>query len=202
VIRAFLAVELSAALRAELAILQQDLKGRMRPEVKRGMRLTWPRPASIHLTFKFLGEIDELRIEPLRTALEPVIGGQQAVGVPLERLGVFPHLQRPRVVWVGPSEDWEKGAEAKRVAELQRAIEQACEGFGFPRETRPFSPHLTLVRIKLGERQLGVALARRGMLELPRSSGLLSVESVMLIQSELRPAGPVYTRLWEARLRS
>jgi len=202
VIRAFLAVELSAALRAELAILQQDLKGRMRPEVKRGMRLTWPRPASIHLTFKFLGEIDELRIEPLRTALEPVIGGQQAVGVPLERLGVFPHLQRPRVVWVGPSEDWEKGAEAKRVADLHDAIEQACEGFGFPRETRPFSPHLTLVRIKLGERELGVALAKRGMLDLPSWSGSLAVESVVLIQSELRPAGPVYTKLWEARLRS
>ena len=201
-IRAFLAVELSGALRAELATVQQELRRRIGPEVKRGMRVTWPQPASIHLTLKFLGEIDEQRIEPLRAALGPLIGSRQAVSVPLERFGVFPHPQRPRVVWMGPSESWEKGVEAEQVGDLHRAIEQACEGFGYPRETRPFSPHLTLVRIKLGERQLGAALARDGMLDHPRSSGSVAVESVVLMRSDLKPAGSVYTRLWEARLRS
>lgn len=200
-IRAFLAVELSQALRAELATLQQELKHRIEPEMKRGTRISWAQPASIHLTIKFLGDMDEQMIDPLRIVVEQSIGSQMAVTVPLERLGVFPHPQSPRVLWVGPSENWENGAEAKRVAEIHGAIEQACEGLSFLRETRLFSPHLTLARIKMGERQVGVALAKSGVLDRPISLGSLAVESVSLIQSELHLTGSVYTKLWDVRLR-
>jgi RNA 2',3'-cyclic 3'-phosphodiesterase len=201
VIRAFLAVELSQELRAELATVQQELKHRIEPEMKRDMRISWAQPASIHLTLKFLGDTDEQVIDPLRATIEQVIGSQIAVNVPLERLGAFPHPETPRVLWVGPSENWEKGAEAKRAAEIHGAIEQACEGFSFLRETKPFSPHLTLARIKVGERQVGVALAKGGVLDRPLSLGSLAVESLMLMKSELKPTGSVYTKLWEVRLR-
>jgi len=123
------------------------------------------------------------------------------VNVPLERLGAFPHPQSPRVLWVGPSENWERGVEAKRIAEIHGAIEQVSEGLGFLRETKPFSPHLTLARIKMGERQVGVALAKGGVLDRPLSLGSLVVESVVLMKSELKPTGSVYTRLWDVRLR-
>ncbi len=199
-IRAFLAVELSQELRAELATVQQELKHRIEPEMKRDTRISWVQPASIHLTLKFLGDIDEQVINPLRATLEQAIGSQIAVSVPLERLGAFPRLQSPRVLWVGPSENWERGAEAKRVAEIHGAIEQACEGLRFLRETRPFSPHLTLVRIKVGGRQVGVALAKSGVLDRPLSSGSLAVESVVLLKSELKPTGSVYTKLWDVGL--
>ena len=263
-IRAFLAVELSQELRAELATVQQELKHRIEPEMKRDLRISWARPASIHLTLKFLGDMDEQVIDPLRAALEQTIGSQIVVNVPLERLGVFPRPQSPRVLWVGPSENWEKGAEAKRVAEIHGAIEQACEGLAriiherfccnrrsaattslrpagspvgpspyctsthrglrapraglatrlsdfatnrhelcglrFLRETKPFSPHLTLARIKVGERQVGDALAMSGVLDRPLFLGSLAVESVGLIKSELKPTGSVYTKLWEVRL--
>jgi 2'-5' RNA ligase len=206
VIRAFLAVELSQELRAELATVQQELKHRIEPEMKRDLRISWARPASIHLTLKFLGDLgdlgdmDEQVIDPLRAALEQAIGSQIVVNVPLERLGAFPRPQSPRVLWVGPSENWEKGAEAKRVAEIHGAIEQACEGLRFLRETKPFSPHLTLARIKVGERQVGDALAKSGVLDRPLFLGSLAVESVGLIKSELKPTGSVYTKLWEVRL--
>jgi len=144
VIRAFLAVELSQELRAELATVQQELKRSIEPEMKRDTRISWAQPASIHLTIKFLGDMDEQVNDPLLVVVERAIGDQIAVTVPLERLGAFPRPQNPRVLWVGPSEDWERGAEAKRVAEIHGAIEQACEGLRFLRETRPFSPHLTL----------------------------------------------------------
>ena len=199
-IRAFLAVESSRALRAELATVQQDLKRRIEPEMKRGMRITWAQPASIHLTLKFLGDVDEGVIDPLRAALEPLIGGQRLVSVPLARLGVFPQRQRPRVLWVGPPEDWGKGAEAVRMAGIHGAIEEACEGLGLIRENKFFSPHLTLGRIKVGERQVGVALARSGALDHPLSPASLAVGSVALIQSELKATGPVHTKLWEVRL--
>jgi 2'-5' RNA ligase len=106
------------------------------------------------------------------------------------------------VLWIGPSEHWEKGAEARRVTEIQGAIEQACEGLSFLRETKPFSPHLTLARIKAGERQGGVALAKSGVLDRPISSGSLPVESIVLMKSELKPTGSVYTKLWEVRMRA
>ncbi|MEO6307124.1 MAG: RNA 2',3'-cyclic phosphodiesterase [Nitrospiraceae bacterium] len=199
-IRAFLAIELSQELRAELAVVQQELKRRIEPEMKQDRRISWARPASIHLTIKFFGDMNEQVIDPLRAALEQAIGSQMTVNVPLERLGVFPGPHSPRVLWVGPSENWEQGAEAKRVVEIHGAIEQACEGLGFLREAKPFSLHLTLARIKMGERHVGVALAKGGVLDRPLSVGSLAVESVVLMKSELKATGSVYTRLWEARL--
>jgi 2'-5' RNA ligase len=202
VIRAFLAVELSQELQAGLATVQQELKHRIEPELKRDMRISWTQPASIHLTLKFLGDMDEQAIDPLLVVVEQAIGSQIAVNVPLERLGAFPRPQSPRVLWVGPLENWDRGAEAKRIAEIHGAIEQACEGLGFLRETKSFSPHLTLARIRVGERQVGVALAKGGVLDRPLSLGSLAVESVVLMKSELKPTGSVYTRLWEARLKA
>ena len=199
-IRAFLAVELSQELQAELATVQQDLKRRIELEMKRDTRISWARPASIHLTIKFLGDMDEEVIDPLLVAVEQTIGSQIPVNVPLERLGVFPRPQSPRVLWAGPSENWERGAEAKRIAEIHGAIEQACEGLSFLRETRPFSPHLTLARIRVGERHVGVVLAKTGVLDRPLSFGSLVVEAVVLMKSELKPTGSVYTKLWAVRL--
>ncbi len=201
-IRAFLAVELSQELRAELALVQQELKHRIEPELKRETRISWVQPAKIHLTIKFLGDMDEQVIDPLHRALEQVIGNRTVVNVPLERLGAFPRPHSPRVLWIGPPESWERGAEAKRVTEIQGAIEQACEGLSFLRETKPFSPHLTLARIKAGERQVGAALAKGGVLDSPLSVGSLVVESVVLMKSELKPTGSVYTKLWEVRMRA
>jgi 2'-5' RNA ligase len=104
VIRAFLAVELSQELQAGLATVQQELKHRIEPELKRDMRISWTQPASIHLTLKFLGDMDEQVIDPLLVVVEQAIGSQIAVNVPLERLGAFPRPQSPRVLWVGPLE--------------------------------------------------------------------------------------------------
>ena len=200
-IRAFLAVELSQELRVELADFQQKLKQRIEPEVNRNTRISWVQPAKIHLTIKFLGDMDEQVIDPLLGAIEQAVGSQSSVNVPLERLGAFPSPHSPRVLWIGPSENWEQGKEAKRVTAIHGEIEQACESLGFLREAKPFSPHLTLARIKTRERHIGVALATSGVLDQPLSVGSLVVKSVVLVKSKLKPTGSVYTRLWEARLR-
>jgi 2'-5' RNA ligase len=201
VIRAFLAVELSQELRAELAVVQQDLKRRIELEIKGHTRISWAQPAKMHLTIKFLGDMDEQLIDPLSVAVEQAIANKRAVNVPLEQLGAFPHSHNPRVLWVGPSENWERGAEAKRLAEIHVAIEQACEGLNFLRETNSFSPHLTLARMKMGERHIGVALDKSGVLDRPLSLGSLAVGSVVLMQSELTTAGSIYTKRWEVQLR-
>ncbi len=200
-IRAFLAVELSQKLRAEVALVQQELKGKTEPDMNRNRHISWVQPAKIHFTIKFLGHMDEQLLDPLLGVVEQAIGSQPSVNVPLERLGAFPRPHSPRVLWVGPSEHWERGTEAKRMVEVRGAIEEAGESMGFLREAKPFSPHLTLARIKMGERRIGAALAKSGVLDRPLSLGSLAVESVVLMKSELKPAGSVYTRLWEARLK-
>jgi len=199
-IRAFLAVELSQELRGKFDALQQELKRRIESEIQRDVRISWVQPAKIHLTIKFLGDMDEQVIDLLSVAVERAIGSQTAVNLPLERLGAFPRSQNPSVLWVGPSMNWERGTEAKRLAEIHGAIESACEGLGFLREAKPFSPHLTLARIKSGERYVGIVLAKGGVLDRPLSLGSLAVESVVLMRSELKPTGSVYTKLWDVGL--
>ncbi len=199
-IRAFLAVEPSQELRAELATIQQELKRKIEPEMKQHMRISWAQPASIHLTIKFLGDMDEQVIDSLLLAVDQAIGNLTAVNVPLERLGVFPRPQNPRVLWVGASENWERGANAQRVADIHDAIEYVCEGLGFLRETKPFSPHLTLARIRKGERHVGAALTQSGVLDRPILLDSLAMKAVVLMKSDLRPTGSVYTKLWDVRL--
>ncbi len=195
-IRAFLAVELDEPLRSRLTQVQHELKQALDRDLD-AVRLTWVQPSSLHLTVKFLGDTDESVIDPLRAAVGALGSQHLPIHIPLERLGVFPRPQQPRVLWIGPSLAWEASEDASRLASLHRAVESCCETFGFPAEARPLSPHLTLARIKAGERQAGQALARSGVLDRPQSVGTLTVASIVMMQSELRPSGPRYTKLWD-----
>jgi 2'-5' RNA ligase len=196
-IRTFLAVELGDDLRNQIALTQQDLKHRLSREFSKGVRISWVHPPAIHLTIKFLGDTEEDLIEPIRQAVEQAIVGYGAIHIPIERLGLFPRLQQPRVLWVGPSEQWEQSSDMKRLTVLHHAVEDCCQPFGFAPEDRPWSPHLTLARVKEGERYVGQAMANSGLMDRPITLGLLAMRSIVLMKSELRPTGPVYTKLWE-----
>jgi 2'-5' RNA ligase len=199
-IRGFLAIELPQDLRTALSTIQQDLKRRLERAEDRQARISWAQPASIHLTLKFLGDTPEEWIGSLHAAIEQIASVHKAIHVPLQRLGVFPRPQQPRVLWAGPSESWEQGEDALRLAALHRTVEECCQAVGFVLEGRPFRPHLTLARIKEGGRQVGQAMAQSGMMNHPVTIGTFSVEAIVLMKSELRPTGSVYTKLWEARL--
>jgi 2'-5' RNA ligase len=198
-IRAFLAVELPEVLLSRLAQVQQDLQARLSRNLIKNVRLSWVRPAAIHLTIKFLGDMDEAVIELLRVAIMRAMEGHRTIQIPLERLGVFPRPQQPRVLWIGPSESWDQGDDAKRLTALHQAVEECCHSLGFAPEGRPLSPHLTLARIREGEREFGQQLVRSGVMDNPIESGAFAVTSIVLMKSDLRPTGPVYTKLWEVR---
>ena len=200
-IRAFLAVELSDDVRSRIALVQQDLKSHLIRELPRVVRLSWVQPASIHLTIKFLGDMGEQLVEPLREALAEVFKDQPVMSIPLERLGGFPSLLAPRILWIGASEQWEQGDEAKRLTALHQSVEVCCDSLGFARDSRPLIPHLTLARIKAGWREFGQTLAKSGMLDRPLSLGRFDAGSVTLVKSELNPAGSVYTKLWDVPLK-
>jgi len=199
-IRAFLAVELTEDLRAKLAGIQLDLKQLLSRECAKDVRVSWVQPSSIHLTVRFLGDIDEQLIEPMREAIQQATTSCRVIHIPLERLGVFPRVQQPRVLWVGPSDAWEKSDIAQRMPSLHQEVEACCRLLGIATDDKPWSPHLTLARVKEGERLVGQVLVKSGVLDRPSAVGSLAVTAIALMRSELRAAGPVYAKLWEVGL--
>jgi 2'-5' RNA ligase len=199
-IRTFLAVELQPALRDAIDSCQRDLRRCLEKERAKAVRMAWVHPSAIHLTMKFLGDTDEGLVAPLREAVARAVVSREAGTLPIERLGAFPRPQAPRILWVGPSEEWARGSEARGISALQHHVEEACAEFGFLREAKPFNPHLTLVRIKEGERHVGNELARSGVMDSPLAVGSLAVDAIVLMKSDLRPTGPVYTRLWDVTI--
>lgn len=196
-IRTFLAVELSEDLRKQIAVVQQDLQSRLGGESSKAVRIAWVQPASIHLTMRFLGETDEQLLDPMREAMETIRRSHPTIQIPLERLQAFPNLRQPRVLWAGPSEPWLKSAAAKQLTSLHREIESCCRSLGFMTEDKPFTPHLTVARIKTGDREVGQRLAQSGACDRALSVGVITVGPLVLMKSKLRPTGPVYTKMWE-----
>lgn len=199
-IRAFLAVQLTDRLKENLGVIQSDLKRRMLHDLPPNASLTWVRPASLHVTVKFLGDIDEALVHRLQETISDTLSGHSPLHIPLERLGVFPRLQQPRVLWIGPAGQWEGSDEAVRLAALHRSIEKCCTSLNLAPDTRPLSAHLTLARIKAGHHAVGQALARSGAMDRPLALDGLTIDGIALMRSELKPTGSVYTCLWEARL--
>ncbi|MCS7314820.1 MAG: RNA 2',3'-cyclic phosphodiesterase [Bryobacterales bacterium] len=152
-------------------------------------RLKWSPRENLHITTKFIGEWPEQRRAELETALRS-LGRLDPIPITLRGVGFFPNPHAPRVFWVGV----EAGP---GLAELARRTDAALSRLGVPPESRPFSPHLTLARIKepvpLGP--LRQAIARLESLEF----GHFQADRFHLYLSELRPAGSVYTRLSEFR---
>ncbi len=189
-IRTFIAIELNQDLQDSLTRLQDRLK-RQVPE--RSVR--WVQPKGIHLTLKFLGDVPAPRMASVSQAVEAACRGFNPFKIELVGLGCFPNPHRPRVVWVGVREP--TGA----LNRLQKAVESALVELGFEPEDRPFTPHLTLGRV---QRNVGQSDQQRlGELIAASDVGLLSamtVPSVNVIRSDLRPDGAVYTVLARATL--
>jgi 2'-5' RNA ligase len=198
--RAFIAVELGDALRQQIAQVQQHLQEQLGGVAGGAARIAWVRPSSIHLTLKFIGDIDERRIGALRETIAATVRSHHSVTIPLARFGAFPRPQEPRTLWIGASETWENGDDARRLSALVDTIDSCCEAQGVPREHRPFAPHLTLARIKAGERQVGRALTGMGAIDRPLTLEPLPVAALALMQSQLNADGAVHTRLWQIRL--
>lgn len=190
-VRAFIAIELPPPLHAALAAAQAALRGND-AAVARAVR--WVDTQAIHLTLKFLGDTPAQRLDAIGSALEQAAAARSPLTLSLARAGCFPNARQPRVLWVG------LGGELDGLAAMQAAIERAIAPLGFPAEARPFTPHLTLGRLRddaspAARQQLGAAMLA---LRIPAASFV--VASVSLMRSDLRPDGAVYTRLRAAPL--
>jgi 2'-5' RNA ligase len=182
-IRSFVAIELSEEAIVALDRLQRGLKKQAPPQAVR-----WSRPESIHLTLQFLGDVAAERIGVVGEALGGVCAEQVPFVMEMQGLGVFPNPRRPRVVWVGISEP------SGTLAALQRGISRTLEPLGFEPDQRAFTPHLTLGRAS--RRASTRELAELGELITHAEAGVLgrvAVDHVILMRSDLKPDGAVYT---------
>ena len=182
--RLFVAIELMDEMREALKEVQGAL-GRATDGVR------WVRPEQLHLTVKFLGEVPDGEVPRVAAAVARSAERSRPFELQLTECGCFPPSGPVRVVWVGTHEA--SGA----LQECVNTVEDELEGVGFPRETRAFSPHLTIGRAKEGRSAGGMrAAVERCKVKPVRQS----VEELTLMSSVLSPKGPTYNVVTKARL--
>ena len=191
--RAFLAISPDDRTLTAVADAQRRCRDAVEATAPRA-RVSWARPEALHLTMRFFAAIDDGLTMALRDRVAERLAGCTPVGVPLARIGGFPRLAAPRVVWIGPPAGWMDSPEGVRITAIAEAIDHACDSLGLTVEERRWSPHITLARVKDGERLVGNAVRD---LERPASSPTLRADHVALYKSDLSPAGARHTRLWE-----
>ncbi len=184
--RAFLAIPFNADEHEKLESLQKSLATMPALDDFR-----WMRPQNIHITLRFLGDIEDARAGAAAEALRRAGEGASAFDIPIDRFGVFPHLKRPGVLWAGPSELPEPLAELE--ANLSRYLTEA----GFPLGEGQFRPHLTIARRRSRDRP---PAGLEGELEIAEQRWLTPplvcrAREAVLFRSELNPSGAIHTVL-------
>lgn len=182
-IRAFIAIELPNDVRHALG----DVAAALAEGVPRSA-VRWVRPAQMHLTLRFLGDTPADRLPAIQAAMDGVAGQHAPFALRLTEAGGFPNARRPRVVWVG------LGGEEAALLSLVAVLNGALLPLGWPPEDRPFRAHLTLGRVKDERAAQGLNWSV-AVPPLP-----VPVAALHLIESQLRPDGPVYTVRHASRL--
>ena len=181
--RLFVALEIPVAVRDNLAAQIKELRDLPAPLADK--RLRWVRPENLHVTLKFIGEVEAAKLDGIRSALT-AIGVGAPVGLDFRGLGFFPAEEYPRVLWAGLKA-------SGNLPVLARDIDRALEGQGIARDERAFTPHLTLARFESRgfDEKLRAAIQKNS----EREFGAFEAREFHLIQSRLKPSGAEYTSL-------
>ncbi|ABW67072.1 2'-5' RNA ligase [Desulfosudis oleivorans Hxd3] len=179
-IRCFMAFDLPAEVIDDLAGIQKTVAAG-------GVKIGWVAPQNIHLTVKFLGEISPEAVQKALAAAEQAVKGISPMQIRAQGIGVFPDMNRPRVLWAGLSGD------LRSLVDFHGILDENLFSAGFGKEKRRFTAHVTLGRIKraVDVRQLAAAMAPC----LDFQSKPFCIDRLMVYKSDLTAAGPVYSRL-------
>jgi len=183
-IRSFIAIELPQELKQALSRLQEKLKSVSNVPVK------WVDPNNIHLTLKFLGDISPEIVGRITASLEDAARSTPRFNIEVSGLGVFPNMKRVQIIWVGLA------GELDKLGQLQKHIEASLAPLGFPTETKPFTPHLTLARVRDYARP-DDRLALGNLIEGTsfEQKYKINVDAVLLMKSQLTREGPIYNKI-------
>jgi 2'-5' RNA ligase len=184
--RLFLAVDLSMAVTRKIG----DAIQKMRPLADRaGMRVGWVPPENLHVTLKFLGWSPDESVDAIRDKVTALAKGRRGFDLGARGVGAFPSETGARVLWMGVQDA--SGALARLAAD----VEKAMVGLGFAAETRPYSAHVTVGRVKDGKGGAEVLAPFRDT-----DFGNSSIRAVVLYESVTKPTGSKYTALFRAPL--
>lgn len=177
-LRTFIALDMPAEIKTALANYMQPLKS------LRG-RVSWTKPENLHLTLKFLGDTPAARLEAIAAVLHEIAAVTPAFSANVTGTGVFPNDEKPRVLWVGLDEP------TGTLFKLAQAIDARMHRYGFEKEKRAFTPHLTIGRVK----EARIAEIIRSLQEKPLAARPAHFNEIIFMQSELHTAGSIYTPL-------
>jgi len=180
-LRVFCAVELTDEVRERVAERVRRLRAEF-PDV----RASWEKPEKLHVTLKFIGDVEHARADALSGAAERAAACIEPFELTIEETGTFPPHGQPRVLWLGINDA------SGSLAFMHRALETECAAAGFPREPRAFKPHLTLARVRSPHGARDLAAAHR---ETPFEPQRFKVSELVVMRSELGPGGSRYTPL-------
>jgi len=182
-VRLFVALEIGAEVRDRLAALIEELRGADAAAAKN--RAHWVRAENLHVTLKFIGNVDDGRLDAIRSALSEVRPGN-VVEMRFRGLGFFPDDRRPRVLWAGVEA-------TPDLASLADEIDARLGQLDIPRETRKFAPHLTLARFD--PPGISGELHTATMQYTSRDFGMVRTGKFHLFESKTPATGAEYTRL-------
>lgn len=154
----------------------------------------WTSPENLHFTLKFLGEVSPGRLPEIKDALSGCVAPGGSFELDLGHIGFFPNEIHPNIVWIGVG----KGRQA--LVDLAKNVDDVCCSLGFPKENRPFQPHLTIARVR-SDRNCSEAQSHSavGSKRVPEINHVIQattrVKSFSLIECQLKPGGPVYRSL-------
>lgn len=184
--RCFLAIELSEETRSAVAGLRERLR-------RAGANASWPRPENLHLTLRFLGDIDDTQQTGIARRIREPLSALHSPELIVRGTGAFPNLRKPAVIWVGIE------SPGSALAAVQDACEQAARAIGLDAEKKVFRPHITLARLREPYRAGGLVRALEA--ESGFFGGEFTASNVTLFSSTLTPQGAVYTPLEHFLLR-
>ncbi len=180
-LRCFIAVEIPDKIRAAIAASIDGLK-------KSGADVKWVSAENIHITMQFLGETEESLIPVIKEGLDKILSSYAPFCITISNVGCFPDGKHPRIIWVG-AED------AQTLKNLHTDIANEMAKFGYRKEERDFTPHITIGRVK-SQRNMGEMLKRLSEIKAARFFDF-EVSHVTLMKSDLKPSGATYYSLAE-----
>ena len=183
-IRSFIAIEISKSVLNKIASLQEELK-------KYDERIGWTKPDNIHLTLRFLGDVEENKVQAIEGVLAKTAKEFQPFKFLVKELGAFPNLRQSRVLWLGIENP------TNELKDLHDKVEKQLNELGFPKEKKRFNPHLTIGRVKSALSDEFMERFKTARFQ----ENEVKVEQIILMKSELHPKGAIYTPLEKARLR-
>ena len=181
-VRAFIAIDIPSFAKEKIADLQSGFKAL-------GLDISWVRPSNFHLTLKFLGHVNQDQIAEIKKCLNAALADAPGFLTAIGDVGVFPSLERPRVLWVGLEN-------SGSLVSLQKKIDAGLAQIGFKPESKAFTAHLTLGRIKSKKIRLENLLKKAQKIE----TEPIEITSVTLYESQLTREGSIYRVLEKFKL--